>query len=184
MLKKAEIEKVYTEKCMEYMMKGYRIDLDNANVSWGNYETAMVMSNDEQHIAISLKEVNDWRNGKSDMVITVETVDNNRWHVFLGGEENEVLETTTYYGVAEGVWSTDCEASEEACKTRWERREAEYNTKVPEYTNDRAKATAVKVLKNHAGYKRVKVDEIDAIMKNRNGYRIFVTGKKDVVINF
>lgn len=163
-----DLAKAMTEKTMEYMAKGYVIDLNHNRGHQGEI-TKVIMGKGNEAIAVYLNKESvelfedGWRSSYATFLRVERQVDLSSSSTYWLGE-GEVVEETAFYhleGHGSDVYTTDIDFAREV-KTKQANRRMAKRTDSREFKPTKR---ILNVLKNHWGYKSMKLEDVDHIVR-------------------
>ena len=167
---KKDIEKAFTEKVQEYLMKGYRFYSEGMRGSQGEI-AKVVLTDDKELIIIYLEEdystLSEWRHS---LVLFVEKQPCTKYIVWL--HTGTILEKTIWHDLSDGegryYLNSECPKVNEILAIKQQRRELNrnlHNTKDIEFTSDEAKKVILPLVRRQPKCKSKTVKDIIKIYR-------------------
>ena len=170
---KKDIEKVFTEKVQEYLMKGYRFYSDGMRGSQGEL-AKVVLTDDNELIIIYLDE--DHRPLEvihNSVILFVEKQPCTKHTVWL--HEGDIIEKTVWYDLSDGYSEYYLDSNDpkvnDIIAIKQQRRELNrnmHNTKDVEFTSDEAKKAILPLIKRQPKCKSKTINDIVSISRRYN----------------
>lgn len=174
-VKQNYIEKLYSEKIAEYIMKGYVISIEHTHGSQTNEVSTICLTNDSGKSILRvglIRACEDWR--KEELKLVILKYENVKPRDILWLSKGEVLFSRTFIEV-DREKKVYCESEEDFDKILSLRRERSINlyeleNRAVEVTSEKIKDLVWKIARKYEGYKSVQRNKITKITKDKNGY--------------
>lgn len=175
-VKQNYIEKLYSEKVAEYIMKGYVISIEHTHGSQTNEVSTICLTNDSGKSILRvglIRACEDWR--KEELKLVILKYENVKPRDVLWISKGEVLFLRTFIEV-DREKKVYCESEEDFDKIlslrreRSKNREYEWFDREEEITSEKIKDLVWKIARKYEGYKSVQRNKITKITKDKNGY--------------
>ena len=174
-IKRNYIEKLYSEKVAEYIVKGYVISIEHTHGSQTNEVCTICLTNDSGKSILRIgliRACENWR--KEELKLVILKYENVRPSDILWISKGEVLFSRTFIEV-DREKKVYCESEEDFDKILSLRRERSINlyeleNRAVEVTSEKIKDLVWKIARKYEGYKSVQRNKITKITKDKNGY--------------
>lgn len=180
---KKDIEKAFTEKVHEYLMKGYRFYSDGMRGSQGEL-AKVVLTNDKELIIVYLEEDYDtFDELRNNLVLYVEKQSCTKYTVWL--HKGDILEKTVWYDLSDGYGEYYLDSNDpkmnDIIAIKCYRRNLRHNSKdskTVKFTSDKAKKIILPLVKKQPKCKSKTINDIVSI------YRYYSGNSSYYVVNF
>ena len=177
-IRRAEINRRFTQIVGEYIQEGYVINTETMRGSQGE-EGKVDLTKGEGIIRVLMQE-HSVGLGTYELVISVLKFTDWRDRWTLWNQEGEEVWSIKFYVLnkGKGIYTDDEDGVREALKLHRTRA----LRKGFDDRYDASKKNVLKIVRRHKGYGRVQESEIWSIRKNGEGYTVQFRGKKDIKI--
>lgn len=183
----SDIDMIFTQKLNELLSKGLRIHTLPMGGSQGD-RARIYLTNGKDVYQLSIKtgtmEIDGYLDIADTIEITLEKHENKIHHSTLWIDEGEIIEKIIYYKIGRNKHDNVYGTLEQYKSLMDKKYKRYYSKEVKIYKEIKLTEKVLNILKNHKGYKRIKLDEVETIIKDNRGYTISIKNKKSIWIGF
>lgn len=183
----SDIDMIFTQKLNELLSKGLRIHTLPMGGSQGDRARVYLTDGKDVYqlsVKIGMMEIDGHLDICDVISITLEKHENKIHHSTIWENEGETIEEIIHYKIGrnkhDNVYGT-LEQYKSLIDKKYKRY---YSREIKRYQKIKPTEKILNILKNHKGYKRVKLEEVETIIKDNRGYTISIKNKKSIWIGF
>ena len=183
----SDIDVIFTQKLNELLSKGLRIHTLPMGGSQGDRARVCLTDGKDVYqlsIKIGIMEIDGYLDIADTIEIILEKHENKIHHSTIWENEGETIEKITYYKVGRNKHDNVYGTLEQYKSLMDKKYKRYYSKEVKSYEKIKPTEKVLNILKNHKGYKRVKLEEVESIIKDNRGYIISIKNKKSIWVGF